>query len=69
VSAPTYRLVVEGELDDRFAYLFDGMKLTRVDGTTVLRGAVVDRAQLHGFIERVDELGLKLISVQEEHAT
>ena len=69
MSATTYRLVVDGELDDRFGYLFDGMKLTHVDGTTVLTGAVVDRAQLHGFIERVDELGLKLISVQEEHST
>jgi hypothetical protein len=66
MSEATYRLVLEGELDDRFAYLFGGMKMTHVEGTTVLTGAVVDQAQLHGFIERVEELGLKLISVQEE---
>ena len=67
MSAATYRLVVQGELDDRFAYLFGDMKLARVDGTTVLTGAVIDQAQLHGFFERFEELGLKLISVQEEH--
>jgi hypothetical protein len=66
VSEASYRLVVEGELDSRFAYLFDRMELTHVDGQTVLTGPVIDQAQLHGFIERIDELGLKLISVQEE---
>jgi len=66
VSDATYRLVVEGELDDRFAYLFGRMELTHVRGQTVIAGTVVDQAELHGFIERIDELGLKLVSVQEE---
>jgi hypothetical protein len=66
VSEATYRLVVEGELDSRFAYLFGDMELTHVGGQTVLAGPVIDQAQLHGFIERIDELGLKLVSVQEE---
>jgi hypothetical protein len=62
-----YRLVVEGELDNRFAFLFGDMEMSHVDGQTVLNGPVIDQAQLHGFIERIEELGLKLISVQEEH--
>ena len=66
MSEATYRLVVEGELDHRFAYLFGDMKMTHVDGRTVLTGPVVDQAQLHGFIERIEELGLKLVSLQEE---
>jgi uncharacterized protein (UPF0335 family) len=28
-----------------------------------MTGAVVDQAQLHGYIERVEELGLELVSV------
>jgi hypothetical protein len=60
-----YRLVVRGELDERFAYLFEGMQLTRTGGTTVLTGAVRDQAQLYGVIERVEELGLGLLSVQQ----
>jgi hypothetical protein len=67
VSRPTYRLVVEGELDNRFAFLFGDLEMSHVDGQTVLSGPVIDQAQLHGFIERIEELGLKLISVQEEH--
>jgi hypothetical protein len=69
VSAATYRLVVEGELDNRFAYLFGDMEMTHVDGRTVLTGPVVDQAQLHGFIERIEELGLKLVSLQEERSS
>jgi hypothetical protein len=63
--SPSYRLVVRGELDSRFAYLFEGLQMERVTGTTVLTGPVRDRAQLHGFIERIEELGLELVSVQQ----
>jgi len=66
MSEANYRLVVGGELDSRFAYLFGDMEMTRDAGTTVLTGPVVDQAQLHGYIERIEELGLKLISVQED---
>ena len=61
----TYTLVVRGELDDRFAYLFNGMDLARISGTTVLSGPVVDQAQLHGYIARVEELGLELVSIKQ----
>ena len=60
-----YRIVVRGELDSRFASLFNGMHMERVEGTTVLTGRVVDQAQLHGFIERCEELGLELLSVEQ----
>ena len=60
-----YTIVVRGELDDRFSHLFDGMRMERVDGTTVLTGCVIDQAQLHGFIERLEELGLELLSVKQ----
>ena len=65
VKSATYRLAVRGELDERFAYLFDGMDMERTRGRTVLTGQVIDQAQLHGFIERIEELGLELISVEQ----
>jgi hypothetical protein len=60
-----YRIVVRGELDPRFAYLFNGMGMERHEGTTVLEGQVRDPAQLHGFIARIQELGLELLSVEQ----
>ena len=65
VKGAFYRLVVRGELDARFGYLFTGMQMERVEGTTVLTGRVIDQAQLHGFIERIEELGLELLSVEQ----
>lgn len=61
----TYRIVVRGEIDDRFAFLFNGMRMERVEGTTVLTGTVVDQAQLHGYIERLAELGLDLLRIEQ----
>jgi len=63
--AATYRLVVRGELDARFAYLFSGMEMERIEGTTVLTGKVIDQAQLHGLIARTEELGLELLRVEQ----
>ena len=41
------------------------MRMEPVDGTTVLTGWVIDQAQLHRFIERLEELGLDLLSVKQ----
>jgi hypothetical protein len=65
VKGATYRLVVRGELDARFAYLFNGMQMEPIDGTTVVTGRVVDQAQLLGYIERFDEFGLEILSVEQ----
>jgi hypothetical protein len=63
VRARTYRLVLRGELGDQFGFLFDGMRISREDGTTVLTGPVTDQAHLAGIIDRTQELGLELVSV------
>ena len=59
-----YRLVLRGELGEPFGFLFEGMTMHRVAGTTVLTGSVIDQAHLHGLIQRTQDLGLELISVQ-----
>jgi hypothetical protein len=58
-----YEFVVRGEIGDRFGLLFDGMRLERTPGHTVLVGVVRDQAHLHGVIERIQELGIELVSV------
>ena len=59
-----YRLVLGGELGEPFGFLFEGMQMDRVMGTTVLTGRVIDQAHLHGLIQRTQELGLELISIE-----
>ena len=69
VQPRSYRLVLRGELGDSFGVLFDGMQLQRLAGTTVLTGDVTDQAHLLGLIERVQELGVELVSVNPDYGT
>jgi hypothetical protein len=64
-GSSTYQLVVDGELSDRFSHLFEGMTFARINGTTVITGPVMDQAQLFGLIDRVQEVGLVLLSVAQ----
>ena len=64
-----YRLVLRGELGDSFGVLFDGMRLQRLSGTTVLTGDVTDQAHLLGLISRAQDLGVELVSVNPDHGT
>jgi hypothetical protein len=61
---PRYEIRLQGHLDPRWAAWFDGLRLTNeADGTTAIRGPVVDQAALHGLLQRVRDVGLPLISV------
>jgi hypothetical protein len=60
-----YRFVIRGEVGDRFAVLFDGLRFDRRSGVTLLTGPVIDQAQLLGLVERTQELGFELISLEQ----
>jgi len=66
VRRTRYRVVVREELDDRYASAFEGMCVESADGQTVISGTITDRSHLHGLLERIDALGLELISVEPE---
>ena len=59
----TYELVIRGEIGDRFGVLFEGMRLERATGRTVITGPVRDQSHLHGLIAQIEELGMELVSV------
>ncbi len=59
-----YEITVEGHLGARWEAWFDGLTIVRRDdGTTALRGSVVDQAALHGLIQRLRDLGIPLVSI------
>jgi hypothetical protein len=61
-----YEIHLRGRLDQRWASWFDGMTVsTDADGTTVIRGQVMDQAALHGLLARLRDLGLPLLSVTQ----
>ena len=59
-----YEIRIKGHLDDRWADWFEGLTITLEDnGDTLLTGAVVDQAALHGLLRKVRDLGMPLLSV------
>ena len=61
----TYQLVVRGDLDPLVVYLFDAMTMRQAADLTIMTGRIIDQAQLHGLLDRVEELGLELLSVEQ----
>lgn len=59
-----YEIRIKGRMSDRWLEWFEGMTLVHEqDGTTVIRCPDLDQAALHGFLAKVRDLGLPLISV------
>ena len=63
-TGKVYRIVVRSELSDTYAVAFEGMEMEAKGGDTVLTGKIIDQPQLYGILERVNGLGLELLSVQ-----
>ena len=59
-----YRIVVRSELDNIYAAAFEGMEMKARHGDTVLTGRIIDQPQLYGILERINGLGLELLSVE-----
>ena len=64
MSLNEYEIVARGELGANGARAFAGMTLRRFDGKVVLSGAVRDRDDLEALLQRLHDLGLRLLSVR-----
>jgi hypothetical protein len=63
-KAQYYEIRLRGHLDARWVNRFGGMTITLDDdGTTLLSGPVADQAALHGWLKKIRDVGLPLLSV------
>ena len=61
-----YEIRVRGHLGSRWSAWFEGLSLTSEDdGTTVIRGPLVDQAALHGVLQKLRNVGIPLLSLTE----
>ena len=63
---PQYEIRIAGRLASRWSAWFDGLTVTTDDdGTTAIRGPVVDQAALHGLLQKLRDVGIPLISLTQ----
>ncbi len=59
-----YEIRIKGHLGRPWTDWFGGLTITLEDnGDTLLTGPVVDQAALHGWLRKVRDLGLPLVSI------
>jgi hypothetical protein len=59
-----YEIRLKGQLDESWADWFGGLGIIHQDnGETLLIGALADQAALYGLLNRINTLGIQLISV------
>src|SRR5260221_5367918 len=59
-----YQLRIRGQLGSQWSDWFGGLTITaEANGDTLVTGAVVDQAALHGLLKKMRDLAMPLIAV------
>ena len=58
-----YEIVVKGRLSSRFGHAIPDVAIAPEPGRTVLTGEFRDQSQLHGLLDRLQDFGIELVSV------
>jgi hypothetical protein len=61
-----YRITVGGRLTEHLGSAFEGLALQPSGQQSALVGEIRDQAQLYGILDRVRNLGLELVSVEQD---
>ena len=59
-----YRIKVKGCLDPKWEDWFEGMTISHEGAYTSFKGAVADQSALHGILDRIRNLNLKLVYLE-----
>ena len=63
-KASTYQIRIQGILDPSWSDWFGGFSIIVQGDETLLAGAVIDQAALHGILAKLNDLGLPIICVE-----
>jgi hypothetical protein len=57
------KITIQGHLDKKWKNSFEGMKISYEGDNTILTGNLKDEAHMHGVLNIIRDLNIKLISV------
>ena len=57
------KLTIQGHLDKKWKNSFEGFEINYERYNTILTGIIKDEAHLHGVLNQIRDLNLKLVSV------
>lgn len=62
-----YEIRIEGQLDPHWSEWLEQMTITSLEsGDTLLSGPLEDQAALHGLLNRIRDINLKLVCVEKK---
>ena len=65
-TCKNYQIKIQGHLDTKWSEWFYGLTITHEpDGATTLTGPLPDQIVLHSVLDRLRDMNLQLISVQQ----
>src|SRR5258708_4622102 len=69
MQATMYRICIRGCVTERIASALEGMRLETGAAEAMFSGEIREQSQLYGLVDRVRDLGLERVSVQQQPAT
>ncbi len=57
------KITIQGQLDKKWMNSFEGMKISYEGNNTILTGYLKDESHMHGILNIIRDLNIKLISV------
>jgi len=60
------RIEIEGILNEEWAEWFENFEIIHKSKSTILKGKVSDQSALHGVLNKIRDLNLKLVSVSSK---
>ena len=64
MASSGYEIKIKGRLSDSLCGAFEDFTASVKPAETVMRGELRDQSELHGVLERIQDLGLELIEVR-----
>ena len=57
------KITIQGHLDEKWKSRFEGMRISYEGDNTILTGNLKDEAHMHGVLNIIRDLNIKLLSV------